>query len=461
MAKFIKIFCAVVCSFAALFISIGYATITGTLTITGTATVEYPPIWIANVEVVGTGTGTLEQAASSQTLLTSTVALTQDRNSSVLLAVTMKNRSTDVYGYSSTIRPAGINEATYSNGDITYAVYADQACRTALSKKTELKPLTEDADGLTFYVKFYYTDSASIDTGGEQLVSALNFQFLTPISSIPDNEGVTAVTGALAQFAEVLNDQTSFNTLTTEIMENYDNSRAWTGTFIGNVTGSQSEDTQTLDNLFSGKLSLNIDGVDTKLTAIVKWQDEDNNANTGQSYSYTYVDENGKEGNTVSFVGCEMTLYMTTSDCQGSRASPVYAVVFTKDSADGEWYQLGDMYVGSAEVVGYFGVSSGNVGSFNTDNWTSTTAYYNLRAGSEIDDIVTRAAYTWTALRAQINAAKNLDQSAYTAGSWQVLTRALAAAEAANGNTTISQAKVVTITRNLEKAIAGLVSQVQ
>ena len=464
MPKWTKYLCLALCVLSTLFCAIGYASITGTMTIRGNVELDPPPIYISDVVFVSLDSGgTLDSSQTAETVMTSQISLTENKDSTVILRITVKNTTEDIYGYNATIRTAGINDVTYSNGDIVYAVYSDDECTQYLDKGAELAPKVGSTPGeITFYVKFYYADKADIDSGGESLNSVLNFQFLTPPPENTGGTGDTAVDGALDQFENILNDSETFTTLTTEINKNYDGSRAWTGTFIGNVNGAETDDNATMQELFANKLHLNIDGEDVALTAIVKWEDVDGNTNTGQTYTV---------GNT-EYAGAEMTLYLTEDalNVEGSDYSPsyttkpVYVVVYTKDADSDEWYQLGEIYEGRAKIVGYFGGTAYNNGtdSFDTGSWRSEENYYGVYSGATIGTIIQRTAYDISELQALAEQAHALYESNYTAESWAPLQTALDHADAAISNNNyrnMTQSKIETLERQLKEAIQGLVSQ--
>ena len=455
MPKWTKYLCLALCVLSTLFCAIGYASITGTMTIRGNVELDPPPIYISDVVFVSLDSGgTLESSQTAETVMTSQISLTENKESTVLLQITVKNTTEDTYGYNATIRTAGINDVTYSNGDIVYAVYSDDECTQYLDKGTELGPKVGSTPGeITFYVKFYYADKADIDSGGETLNSVLNFQFLTPPPENTDSTG-TAVNGALDQFENILDNSETFTTLTTEINKNYDGSRAWTGTFIGNVKGSEEfGDNAVMNDLFANKLHLNIDGQDVALTAIVKWEDVDGDPDTGQTYTV------GTGDNQKEYKGAEMTLYLTNDALTGTQTSePVYAVVFTKDAGSDEWYQLGEIYTGRADIVGYFGGYSG--GSFDTGSWLSEESYYGVYWGATIQAIIQRTANDTAELQDLVTQAHALHESDYTAESWAPLQTALDKADAAIGNYwSMTQSKIETLERQLKEAIQGLVSQ--
>ena len=464
MPKWTKYLCLALCVLSTLFCAIGYASITGTMTIRGNVELDPPPIYISDVVFVSVKSdGTLNSSQTAETVMTSQISLTENKDSTVILQITVKNTTEDTYGYNATIRTAGINDVTYSNGDIVYAVYRDYGCTQYLDKGAELAPKVGSTPGeITFYVKFYYADKADIGSGGETLNSVLNFQFLTPPPENTDSTG-TAVNGALDQFENILDNSETFTTLTTEINKNYDGSRAWTGTFIGNVAGSEEfGDNAVMNDLFANKLYMNIDGEDVALTAIVKWEDVDKNVNTGQTYTV---------GNT-EYAGAEMTLYLTEDalNVEGSdynpsyTTKPVYVVVYTKDADSDEWYQLGEIYEGRAKIVGYFGGTDYNngTGSFDTGSWRSREDYYGVGSNATIQTIIQETAYDIAELQDLVTHAHDLYEIDYTAESWAPLQTALNKADAAISNNNywnMTQSKIETLESQLKEAIQGLVSQ--
>ena len=160
-----------------------------------------------------------------------------------------------------------------------------------------------------------------------------------------------------------------------------------------------------------------------------------------------------------------MTLYLTTVTINDETfdtyqyVDPIYAVVFTKDSADSEWYQLGEMYKGKAQCVGYVGGNDND--SFDTGTWISTERYYNVSASSGVKNIIQKRAIDKSALQAKINEAAALKQSNYTSESWAEFKEKLDLARSANNSYATTQALVQTRLRELTVAMDALVSQIQ
>ncbi len=195
------------------------------------------------------------------------------------------------------------------------------------------------------------------------------------------------ITLTLAQkFLAILNNvyrDDAYATLTGAMDDNYDGSRAWTASYIGNVAGSSNEDSTILLDLFDGELILDINGIKVEVTCIVKRENVDGNNSTGASY---------KVGRTT-YRGCDMTLYITTANFDRVSFNdypPVYAMVFTKPSQNAKWVQIGEpLYEGTAQVVGYVGGET--TGSFDTGTWRSSNAYNGVAAGATIATLIQNA----------------------------------------------------------------------
>ena len=412
---------------------------------------EYQGVYIYSTEHIDGGNVKIN--AHSATVLNSTAWLEESSSSYAILKVTIKNNTNKEYGYSATMRQSTISDSTYSNEDIVYAVCSDQACTTPLAKRTAVAP----GEKLSFYVKFSYSDTASIDAGGERLNSVLRFYFVTPISDIQDDEGDQMIGNALQQFANILNDEESYQELYDAMQAKYAGAD-WHVSYIGNVAGSAHADTAALDKIFDNILMINIDGVDVNITMIVKMENIDGDESTGATYSAP-SDWGG------TYHGCEMTLYMTTVKIKEQNfgsyewIDPIYAVVFTKDSPDSDWYQLGEMYKGRAQCVGYIGGADND--SFDTGTWRSTEAYYYVNSQSAISNIVQKRAIDKGDLTQKIKEANKLKQSNYTSKSWAVFKEKLELAESVNDDYYATQAQVNAKLRELTAAMDDLVLQIK
>lgn len=180
----------------------------------------------------------------------------------------------------------------------------------------------------------------------------------------------------------ILNDGQQYQQLSDAMDSNYQKGQpAWTASYVGNSEDSDFQ--ELLSTLFNGAFSAEIDSKDVKVTCIIKRENIDGNLATGDSYTV--------EGKT--YYGCEMTLYVTTSDVDNLKYNtsvPVYAMVFTRTSSDGDWEQIGSsMYEGTAPIVGYLGGYTN--GSFSTDEWRSSASYHGISSGATISQLIQKA----------------------------------------------------------------------
>jgi len=348
-----KFFIATALSVSVVGTTIGYAQLSDTLNIIGTVDVS-PPNGVFIYEVSEPTDGKITVNSYSGTVLNSTTNLGSDGQSVGTVEISVYNNSPYVYVFNAVKHLDG--EGLFDNQNIHYGL-------ENMQKGTEI----EGGATLTFALEFYYVNPEQITN--TVLHSVLNFEFVPHADFVPD----IAVNNATGQFEQILNTNSSF----TKLIEQMDNASGnrHNETYIGNVVGASSADTKLLNELFTvdGKnyLTLNISGVDTNVTVLIKRENLDGNANTG--------DENGNE----------MTIYMTAVDFDSlswfARTVDVFACVFTKEG-DGDWYQIGQMYEGQAEPNNYSGGWGKN--SFNTDTWKSTVSYYGIASGANIETLV-------------------------------------------------------------------------
>ena len=355
MKIWMKIALCITLSVMCIFVGIGYAEVTSDITIQGTVDVTPPEaVFITNVTQSGTNGSTGTVNGYTMTVLNSKTVLGNSGNSTVTYTITVFNNTDEDYGYNAMIYTVGEN--TYDNESIV------------VTPQIERRTVVESQGYLTFDVVVSYKDGEQ--ASDKELNSIITYEFL-PLDDIPEDEDEVAVYNVMDKFKQILNTPTDYKTLSDEIAANYDGSRAWTATYIGNVVGTadyeNNNDTAIVNDLFDGILTLNINGVDTNVTVIIKRESVDADSTTGDTYYY------GDPAVGVS--DTEMTLYVTAEDLNAASSGDyvtVYAVVFTIDQDEngdpiGEWYQIGDMYQGKASVVGYIGGYSN--GSFDTGTW--------------------------------------------------------------------------------------------
>ena len=344
MKRWQKILFGVGFSFLFCFMCVGYAAVNDTLTVDGE--INYSPpegVYIRTAERAS-GNATVQNYIGAT--LFSTVDLGSDRNGTATVKVVLKNNSDFTYYFKGVL----YEQEAYSNSDIQFTL-------DGLVLEQQMTARSE----LTVNVTFSYVSGTSLNYTA--LTSVLNFSFdTTPAEK--------AVSGALGRFDTILNDATLLGQLTTAI--DTDNRERNDNSYIGNVVGSDSADSTALNTLFTvdGKnaLTLEIDGVETNVTAMIKRENIDGVA------------------------GDEWTIYMTAEDLESQRTFAtvdVYAAVFIKDAA-GKWKQLGQVYKGTARVNGYDGNWFATT-SVNTDTWSTTNSYYGLTGTQKIDALTAAA----------------------------------------------------------------------
>lgn len=354
MSRKTKVFIAILLSFCFCFVGIGYASVSVTLDFRGDAeAVPQKGVFISLAQGLN-GTNTKVNSYIS-TVLNSTTTL-QNSSSTVTYDITLYNNSNYVYVFNG----EKYLDTAYDNTNITYTI-------TGLKKGDEIKANSY----LTFSVTFKYKNGAN--TQNKVLNSVINYEFVPAEEYIPE----IAVSGALEQFEIILN-SSGYDTLTNQMGKTALNGgNRPSDSYIGNVVGSSSADTSTLNQLFTvdgdNKLKLVINGETTNVTAMIKREKIDGDNSTGDGS------------------GNEFTIYMTAYDFEGTKWGQkisVYAAVFTKDSS-GKWYQLGPMYEGQATVNNYDGILGlfGDRNSFNTGTWESTKAYNGLRSGADLAEL--------------------------------------------------------------------------
>ena len=310
---------------------------------------RYGTLYITEVGLSG---GSYERAIPEKTAdlnLTTDLTLHDAATSTVSISVTFYNNTDVSYFY---------NEAqsiSHSNNAISYTV-------SGIEKKDEIPTKTFKTVTVTFAF-------AGSSTSVKNLLSEIHFSFVVDKDSIGD---VVAQT-ALDRFLDILNNKAapdSYNTLDTA-MNNRGSlfNKASAVTYIGNVSGSSSSDSQTIKTLFGDEfmsMDLDGDGNSEPITMMIKRENLDGDLSTGTSYTYSSM---GRE-TTVS--GVEMTLYITAQSLSGVSSNQeitVYAAVFTRTAGATEWIQLTPLAKGTAKANNYNGYGSAN--SFNTDTWVS------------------------------------------------------------------------------------------
>ena len=314
----------------------------------GMSSFKYGTLYITKVNV---DSGAYIEAVSKKTgdvNISADVVLNNDSGSAVTVAVTFYNRTDVSYYYNKT------ETVSWNNDSIKYTV-------SGIEQEDEVPSKTYK----TVYVTFEYSGN-NVSDGS--LLSELHFNFVVDKDSIG---GIVAQT-AVDRFRDILNNKVfdgSYDMLVDAMNNRSGWNKASAVTYIGNVSGSSSQDSQVIETLFGQEfmsMDLDGDGVVEPITMMVKRENIDGNLNTGADYTYT----NRNTQYTVS--GVEMTLYITSENLDrvsSGRSVVVYMASYTKLEGEQEWTQLIPLTKGTASANNYSGFGSAN--SFNTDTWKS------------------------------------------------------------------------------------------
>lgn len=372
MSKILKYIACIVLSISFCFFSTGYAAITGRMAIWGTAKQEIPEgLFITSVTRKG-NTLNLRSESAEFTPHSTTIDVglrKSNANSSgtVTYTVVVKNNTKYDYAYRGLYYQSDLDD--YSNNVVSTKKASN---KIAVEVNFPHGKVVLAGDTLQFEVT--YTIGSSRNTFGTGTVykTLLNYQFGINVETAEQ-----AIEAVQSKFQDILNTESTYKTLYENLDNKFDGSQEWTSNYIGNVGDATADDAMIVNTLFAGQLQILINGIETPATVIIKHENLDGNTMTGDDY----VARNTSNGGVFRGYGCEMTMYFTIDSLSKSNGSaPVYVSVYTcnRDEAGniaGEWYQLGDTYLGNAPIVSYNG-TAGGTGSFVTDNWLSVGKTY-------------------------------------------------------------------------------------
>ena len=347
MTKSIRIFTAAVCLFAVIFLCVGYAAITGSLAVTGTASykeVPYDGVVITNVRYhTSNGLELLEHSFTKPTNLQLTVDVAGS-NASITFEVTVRNQSDATQWFQSVgaFPDYGSNHLIDVRNGVTITTKDTYGGNAADFNADDWVP---PETSRSFYVTYLFGSNA-LGT----ISTMIKFDFGMRIASVQDD-----VLG-------LLNDPTSYEFLS----KAFDDAYAESGkTVLGNV----GEDKGVFDALFGSNITVNVDGEEKPVTIMIARENVDDNDDSGDDYSTN-----------SALKGCEYTIYVTVDDLTspGGQAT-VYAVTYTH--RDGGWYQIGELYEGTTQVVDYDTTDDSYDGAFAVSEWIAAKKEYTILGG--------------------------------------------------------------------------------
>ena len=325
---------------------------------------RYGLLYITSVKVVDGDYNTASVSKTADLDISAGITLNSTTTSSVVVEVTLYN-STDVsYYYKETQAKTWDNDTIAFEADVSDLTASElngQEIREVPSKTFK-----------TIRVTIAYEGNSVSDP---ELAGDLHFNFVVDKNDIG---GIVAQT-AVDRFRDILNNKVepdSYQTLEDAMNNRSGYNKSSAVTYIGNVYGSSSTDSQTVENLFGEEfMSMDLDGDGKKepITMMIKRLNLDNDVSTGDGYIYTTT--SGWFNPTIEehpVYGAEMTLYITAQDLTkvtNGQDVVVYAATFTKLPGATEWTELVPLTKGKADANNYNGY--GNANSFNTDTWIS------------------------------------------------------------------------------------------
>ena len=381
-----KVIACILLSLMFSFVLIGYASLSDTMLTRGTAEVNTPKgLFITSI--TRNSSSSLDVYTSSFAEYSTTVTVDLSKSSdrtqgSVTYTIRVFNNTEYEYAYRGLYYQSTVYENSYIVQDTSKNPTNKINITTSFKNGTVVAP----GESLEFQVTYTIGSDRNTFRARDTFNTLVNYQFGINV------ETEAAARDAIAEkFLNILNTTSTYEELVDVIDNKFDGYQEWTSNYIGNVGNATSDDAVAVNTLFAGQLQMIINGEVRPASVLIKHENLDNNAKTGDDY----VAVNSSNGGRFEGYGCEMTLYLTTDPLTTPNGiAEVYVCVFTcnRDAAGnivGDWYRIGDSYRGKANIVGYNG-ESGGTGSFVTDNWISSADTYTVSEGytySVADDI--------------------------------------------------------------------------
>ena len=371
-------------AFLCIFSSIGYASLSDSLSAVGSAEIDIPyGLFITAVEVADQPPATNvrsheETFLQYSTTVDSTIRRTSSGAGSITYEVTVFNNTPLTYSYRDIYYQTNLSDYNGNNSVSKTPNRSKLSVECSLEDATPEEKIVLPGESKTFTVKYTVGRSMSSSTNWRTLV---NFQFGINVSG--EREALEIVE---KKFLDILNNNTTYLQLIDALDNKYDGRQEWTSNYIGNVTDSSSADSVAVNTLFAGQLQITVGKDQMDATVLIKHENLDWNNRTGDDYVALPPNNTGQP---FYGYGCEMTLYLTVDPLENAgRYVPVYVVVFTCDRDENgnkisDWYRIGSTYAGTANVVSYNG--GNGTGSFVTDNWRADADTYTLVDGYDFN----------------------------------------------------------------------------
>ena len=339
MKKKYTVLLAVFLIAATVFTCVGYAALTTSLSIFGTAYVEgkpYKGVYIKDVEVVSTSGA---NSIVCDYILPTNYVVEADASrtgGSVTYKITFHNNTDVTYWYIGQKKDNAVDQNILvgQNNGITVTT-KDQLSDSYSTFNTDdwIPPQTERV----VYVTYSYGSNAQsvcstmINYHFDIRMDAVHDEFLAVLNNIKAPDSYEYLTGVF----DTHNAQTGGVTITTE------------------------SHPEVFANLFED-LVVNIDGQERQASVVIRRENIDRDGTSGDTYG---------DG---SPSGCEYTLYITVEGLTPGSQPTVYAIAYSRGTTGmgDQWYQVGELYEGTAPVKAD--------GTIDYANWVATTKTYEV-----------------------------------------------------------------------------------
>lgn len=380
MTKGLKALVGVVLVFSLLFSGVGYATLTDSLSVTGSASAEAPDeVYVYGATAI---TGTFVNLDYSGPLIMAD-SVTFDSDGKATVSIDVFNNTAESYMF------YGVNALNGVVAEITDPNKVEQGNELDPDGTKYIVAIEGDKENNISSVKGAEIASGEKHNGllltitGAAGATVSDLYLSVSYRQSSFHNGWVKVEGAAAKFGEILNTPVSYDKMMEE-MQGYDESGRLNASYIGNVAGAQTgPDNAAINALFEDalKMDLNNDGITEDgeiVTLMIKTANLDGNTSTG----ITVEDGDNFLFWETPLEGCEMVLYMTpallgTDSVSNSSYVQTYIVTYrhagTNEDGSLIWEQVGDMLEGACQVNNYGG-GNGNT-SVYTDTWRPTKNY--------------------------------------------------------------------------------------
>ena len=325
-------------------LTVGYAALSDTLSITGSATAEGKPFKGVYIKSVELASSSYASSTLNDFVLPTNHKSAADASRSggyVVYRITVHNNTDVTYWYVGQQYTDDYEQnALLGTANGITVTTRDQSGDSNGTFNTDdwVPPQTERV----FYAVYTYGSSAQ-----NACSTLVNFRFDIRMDAVHD-EFLAVLNNVKApdsyeQLASVFNAQYAQN---------------------GSVTITTESHPEVFAALFED-LMVNIDGVERQASVVIRRENMDKK-DTGDDYT-------GSGSSTTK--GCEYTLYITVEPLTPGTRPTVYAIAYSEGASGmgSGWYQVGELYEGTAPIK--------SDGTIDYANWTATHKEYEIADG--------------------------------------------------------------------------------